>query len=123
MIEFIYHDGLNNTIAALEKRRFRNLRDAFHSLEKLCQLQFNPESPKQVIAPGKLHRRTQNDIWVIWKVELMVPKSGLRPNQSPRLWFVVSGSVIAFLCLATHIDNYDDNTMDRLAEERVTDIF
>ena len=122
MIEFLYHDGLQKEIAALE-RRFRNIREGLKSFERLCEVQFNPTDPKQIIAPAKLHRVTQNDIWSMWKVELVIPKSNLRPNQYPRMWFAVKGSVIAFLCISTHIDNYKDGAMDNLASVRVTDIF
>ena len=122
MIEFVYHDGLQKEIAALE-RRFRQLRDGFQRFELLCQVQFNPNDPKQVVAPAKLHRVTQNDLWTMWKVELVVPNSGLRPNQYPRVWFAVKGAVIAFLCVATHMDNYNDAEMDKLALVRLTDLF
>ncbi len=122
MIEFIYHDGIQKEIAAFE-RRFPHIRDGLSSFERLCEVQFNPTEPRQVVAPGKLHRLTQNDIWTIWKIELVVPKSNLRPNQYPRMWFAVKGAVIAFLCISTHIDNYKDSNMDRLAFSRVTDLF
>ena len=122
MIEFLYHDGLQKEIAALE-RRFRQLGDGFQRFELLCQVQFNPTDPKQVIAPAKLHRITQNDLWTMWKVELVVPNAGLRPNQYPRVWFAVRGAVIAFLCMGTHMDNYKDLEMDRLALARITDLF
>lgn len=122
MIEFIYHDGLQKEIAALE-RRFRHLKDGLKVFERLCEVQFNPTDPKQIIAPAKLHRVTQNDLWSMWKIELVVPKSNLRPNQYPRMWFAVKGSVIAFLCISTHIDNYSDNDMNDLALTRATGIF
>lgn len=122
MIEFLYHDGMQKEIAALE-RRFRNLRDSFERFELICQVQFNPTDPKQVIGPAKLHRVTQNDLWTMWKVELVVPKSNLRPNQYPRVWFAVKGAVIAFLCMGNHMDNYKDAEMDKLALTRLTDIF
>ena len=122
MIEFIYHDNIEKEIAAIE-RRFRNIRVGLSAFERLCQVQFNPINPKQVIAPAKLHRIFQNDIWTIWKIELVVPNSGLRPNQFPRMCFAVKGSVIALLCIVTHIDNYDDDEKTQLAKDRVSDIF
>lgn len=122
MIQFLYHKNLNKEIAAIE-RRFRTIRDGFSSFEKLCEVQFHPMNPRQVIAPAKLHRITQNDIWTLWKIELVVPNSGLRPNQWPRMWFAVKGAIIAFLCVSSHIDNYDDVEMDQLALSRVSDIF
>lgn len=123
MIEFLYHDAIRKEIAALE-RRFSNLRtEGFRRFELLCQKQFNPVRPEQVIGPGKLHRIKQNDIWTLWKVEMVVPNAGLRPNQYPRVWFGIKGSILVFLCIGTHIDNYDDGEMDRIALARLTDVF
>jgi hypothetical protein len=122
MLEFIYHNGMQKEIAAQE-RRFRHLKDGFGAFERLCEVQFNPTDPKQIIAPAKLHRVTQNDLWTMWKVELVVPKSGLRPNQFPRVWFAVKGAVIVFLCMSSHIENYKDAEMDRLAITRLSDVF
>lgn len=122
MMEFLYHDGFQKEIAALE-RRFRHLQDGLLAFQRLCEVQFNPAIPKQVIAPAKLHRVTQNNMWTMWKVELVVPNSGLRPNQCPRMWFAVKGINIAFLCISSHIDNYNDAQMDKIALSRVTYLF
>ena len=122
MMEFLYHDEIQKEIAAQE-RRFATIRDGFDAFERLCRVQFNPTNPQQVIAPAKLHRITQNNIWTLWKVELVVPKSGLRPNQWPRVWFAVKGKIIVFLCMVTHVDNYDDGEVNRVALNRVTDFF
>lgn len=121
MIEFLYHDGIQKEIATFE-RRFGNVRNGLKSFELLCEVQFHPTEPKQIIAPAKLHRLTQNSIWTMWKIELVVPKSNLRPNQYPRVWFVVKGAIIVLLCMATHIDNYNEQEMDRLARSRLTDL-
>lgn len=122
MIQFLYHDGIQKEITTLE-RRFRTIRNGLSSFERLCEVQFNPTSPQQVIAPAKLHRVSQNDVWTLWKIELVIPNSGLRPNQWPRMWFAVKGAIIAFLCLSSHIDNYNDEHMNRLALSRVSDFF
>lgn len=122
MIQFLYHDGIQKEIAVLE-RRFRNMRSGLSAFERLCEAQFNPTNPRQVIAPAKIHRVSQNDIWTLWKTELIVPNSGLRPNQWPRMWFAVKGAIIAFLCISSHIDNYNDERMNRLAMLRVSDFF
>lgn len=122
MIEFLYHDGIQKEIAALE-RRFRCIRDGLRAFERLCEVQFHPTDPKQVIAPAKLHRITQNDVWTMWKVELVIPDSGLRPNQYPRMWFAVKGAIITFLCIMTHVDNYKDAKMNRVALSRISDLF
>ncbi len=124
MIEFIYHDSLEREIDRLEKNKLRGLRqNGFKRFERLCAVQFHPTSPQQIIGPGKLHRVTQNDVWAMWKVELIVPNVGLKPNQYPRVWFAHKGAIIAFLCIATHMENYDNAAMKQLALERVSSIF
>ncbi len=120
MISFISHLSFEKEAAKL-KRRFSYLNKALESFKMLCEFQFHPLDPQQRIAPAKLHRVTQNDLWSIWKIELAVP--GLKPNQFPRIWFAVKGSNIAFLCIASHIDNYNDNQMNQAAIERINDIF
>jgi len=122
MIQFLYHDSIQKEIVALEKR-FRTIREGFFAFERLCEVQFNSINPRQVIAPKKLHRVTQNNIWTLWKVELIIPNSGLKPNQWPRLWFAVKGSIIVFLCIASHIDNHRDEEMNHLSLSRVADFF
>ena len=118
MIDFISHPKFEKEISALE-RRFNNTKEGLKSFERLCGVQFNPENPQRIIAPAKLHRIRQNDIWTLWKIELAV--KGLRSNQFPRMWFCVQGAKIGFLCIGTHIDNYND--MDNEALGRLTDIF
>ena len=123
MIEFRRHPVFEKEIATLKKRRLRFIEESLRGFQRLCEVHFHPTDPEARIDPGKLHRVTQNDIWTMWKIELAVIKSGLRPNQYPRMWFVVSGATIAFLCIADHIDNYKDKEMDSLAFSRVTDLF
>ncbi|MDO8499264.1 MAG: hypothetical protein Q7S66_01225 [bacterium] len=78
-------------------------------------------NPKQIITPAKLHRIKSFGNVTIWKIELSV--KNLRSNQCPRVWFAIQGATVAFLCVATHIDNHDDNTMGREAEKLVGSIF
>ena len=91
MVEFLYHDSIDKDVTALE-RRFRTIRQGFIVFERLCAVHFNPAELRQVIAPAKFHRITQNEMGTLWKIELVMPSSGLRPSQWPRLWFFVKGS-------------------------------
>jgi len=123
MIDFRRHDDFEKEIAALKKRRLRHVEESLGGFQNLCEFHFHPTNPQPRIHPGKLHRITQNNTWTMWKTELPIIKSGLRPNQYPRIWFAVSGTTIVFLCISTHIDNYNDKEMDQLALSRVTDLF
>ena len=119
MLNFICHPSFEKEFSKLKKRY--QLNKGMESFQRLCEFQFHPINPQQVIAPAKLHRVTQNSLWSIWKVELVVP--GIKPNQFPRMWFSVKGSTIVFLCIVSHIDNYKDNQINQEAVTRVTDIF
>lgn len=123
MIAFAFHQGFENEVATLEKKRMQFIRKSLEGFQQLCEFHFHPITPQQRIAPGKLHVVTQNSDWKIWKTELPIIHSGLRPNQYPRIWFAQSGATIAFLCIGSHTDNYDDGEMNRLALERVTEMF
>lgn len=122
MIEFRDHEGFLKETFEL-KRRFSQIEASLEHFKKLCESHFHPTNPQAKISPGKIHRVTQNDICTIWKTELPVIKANLRPNQYPRMWFAVARGIIVFLCIATHVDNYNNNEMDHLAISRVTDFF
>lgn len=120
MLNFIFHPHFEKEAASL-KRRFPYFDAGIESFKLICEKHFDPIKPQQVIAPGKLHRVKCFETCIIWKVELAV--KNLRPNQFPRIWFAVRGANLAFLCVATHMDNHDDNTMNREAESLVGSIF
>lgn len=120
MLSFIDHPCFNKEAAVLQ-RRLPKFIDGLKSFKRICEVHFNPTEPRQVIAPGKLHRIKVLDNYTIWKIELAV--ANLRPNQFPRIWFAIQGSTIVFLCSGAHMDNYNDEERDRVAEQLVTDIF
>ena len=101
-------------------KKFVTAKRDFEAVKKLLGTQFDPLNPKEIISPGKIHRVQQNAIWDLWKIEALV--EGLKPSQWPRIWFVVSGDSITFLCIGTHIGNYDNNEMDRIAISRIGDL-
>jgi len=120
---FRLHGDFKKEIVALEKRRLRFVRKSLDGFQELCKFHFHPTAPQPRIAPGKIHRIMQNNAWTMWKTELPILESGLRPNQYPRVWFAQSGDIIAFLCISSHIDNYNDEEMNQLALSRVSDFF
>lgn len=97
--------------------------DGIKKVKKLLSVQFNPLQPTEIIAPGKIHHVSGNATWDLWKVEVLVPNSGLRPSQWPRMWFSVSGETITLLAIVTHINNYETNDIDRLAICRLSEVF
>lgn len=120
MLNFLNHPSFEKEAAVLQ-RRFPKFTDGYESFKRICEVHFHPINPKQVIAPGKIHRVKDFENHTLWKVELVV--KNLRSSQFPRIWFAVKGSTLVFLCARTHIDNYNNNEVDRITESRVTDIF
>lgn len=123
MLNYYSHSSFKKETAKLKRGRFISIEKAIEDFKRLAEVQFHPLNPRQVITPAKLHRVTQNAVWSIWKIELVIPKSGLKPNQFPRMWFAIKGQEVALLIIVSHTDGYDNNKMDRLAAERVNDIF
>lgn len=119
MLNFFNHSKFEKEAADIQ-RRFNSFEESFIAFKRICEVHFDPINPQQVIAPGKLHRIKNQDSCCIWKVEMAV--KNLKSNQSPRLWFALKGENLAFLCIKTHIDNYDNNEIDRIAELRINDI-
>ena len=114
------HPNFQKEYAKLARKQ-RGLDFGYQAAKKLLEQQFNPINPKAIITTGKLHRLTVYDSGVsFWKFEVMV--KGLRPGQWPRMWFAVNGTTITFLAVASHTDNYDNNTIDRLALSRYDEI-
>jgi hypothetical protein len=120
MLNFIYHSHFEKETAKL-RRRFPFFDSGLESFRLICEVHFDPINPKQVFAPAKLHRVKCFDNFTIWKIELAV--KNLRPNQFPRVWFAVHGATIAFLSVATHIDNYDDNKINQEVEMLASSFF
>lgn len=120
MINFISSPIFEKESAALQ-RRFSSFLDGLESFKRICSVHFDPDKPQQVIAPGKLHRVKDCDSYTIWKIEMVV--KNLKSNHFPRIWFAIKGSTIVFLCAKTHIDNYDNNEVDRLAHSISTNFF
>lgn len=121
-MNFLRHDQFSGELKQLVKK-YPGTTAGLSAVERLLEKQFDPTSPDEVIAPGKIHRIHQNAIWSLWKVEMAVPGSGLRPSQWPRMWFAVSGDKIVLLTIVSHTQNYDDNTIDKIAIERASDFF
>lgn len=121
-MNFLQHDDFASEFKKIAKK-VKALEDGLNKVKRLLEKQFDPTEPEEVIAPGKIHRVHQNTVWALWKLELVLPGSGLRPNQWPRVWFVVSGNKIVFVCIVSHVQNYDNNVVDRLALSRASDFF
>jgi hypothetical protein len=119
-IEFAEHDNFVKVFATFSKK-YPSTPKGLDDFKKIANIHFHPTQPQQVIGPGKIHRISQMETCVVWKVEMSV--SGLRKNQTPRVWFAIQGVNLVFLHLGTHIENYDDQECSQLALSLASDFF
>lgn len=121
-MNYIEHNNFPREVKAICKKH-PQLVKGLDAVKRLLDSQFDPVNPVEVIGPSKINRIIQTPVWTIWKVEVAIPNSGLRPSQWPRLWIVVSGDTAALLTIAMHSHNYDNATFENIAKNRATDIF
>ncbi|HLC49325.1 MAG TPA: hypothetical protein VJI96_03005 [Candidatus Andersenbacteria bacterium] len=114
---FIRHPGFEKEVKKFS-RKTTAFNEALATLERLLAVQFNPISPQIVITPKNLHRIAFSAEYELWKVNCVATK-GLRKSQMPRIYFARRGAEIFFLCMGTHIDNYDDGELKAIALSRI----
>jgi|CXWK01.1.fsa_nt_gi hypothetical protein len=119
MLNYIEHSVFQKEFKSFSGK-YRCDKDLEH-LRNLFNIHFDPQDPKPMFGPGKIHRLKDCATCVLWKVEMVV--RGLRKNQCPRIWFGLQGDTLAFLCIGTHIDNHNDFDLTQLAETLISDIF
>jgi len=113
------HSKFESEFKAIGKRN-KKLELGFEEAKRLLAVQFHPTQPLQVISPGKIHHLHTYEDFELWKLEMMVDL--LRPSQFPRVWFALHLRAITFLAIRSHVDNYDDNSVERQAAERFGEI-
>lgn len=52
----------------------------------------------------------------------IIPNSGLSRTQHPKSYFYKNKDIICFLCLNSHINNYKDSKLRKLAQQRLEEI-
>ena len=102
--------------------KHRTFPEALKSLRSILGKQFDPVEPILCITPNHLHNITSLAEYALWKVTCVVPDSGLRRSQMPRVYFALRASSIYFLHMCTHVENYDDAEAVRVAKDRATDL-
>lgn len=94
---------------------------ALKHLEKLLSVQFHLRTPQVVISKQNLRRVDKIGRGVyVYKVFMAV--RGLRRFQRPRIYFWLETNNICFLCMGTHIDNYNDAKLKKVAKKRIKEL-
>jgi len=93
---------------------------ALNELKKLLKKQFNNNSP-DVIGPKSIWRPPYTGDIDMWKVICAI--KGLKKKQSPKIYFFQHHkNIITFLCFGTHIQNYKDGELRKIAITRAKEI-
>lgn len=58
---------------------------------------------------------------VYW-IHLIIPNSGISRTQQPKSYFLKLDNHISFLCLNSHIHNYKDSKLRKIAKDRLSDM-
>ena len=119
-MQWLEHSAFTKEVKQLAKK-YKSANNAVKFAKRLIE-KWRDDPNDSPIDPGKIHLVTQNDEYEIWKYEMAVPNSGLRPNQWPRVWFAIEKDTLALLLLAVHTDNYDDNTKNNEASQRYEEL-
>jgi hypothetical protein len=62
------------------------------------------------------------DGFTVYWLHLVIPESGLSRTQHPKAYFLKIESHISFLCLNSHLQNYKDSKLRKVAQTRLEDI-
>lgn len=60
--------------------------------------------------------------FTVYWLHFVIPNSNVSRTQLPKAYFLKFGSHLSFLCLDTHIKNYKDSKLRKIAVKRVMEI-
>lgn len=117
---FSSHPGFGKEFSKFE-RKAPLAKLALKHLKKLLSVQFHPKTPTIVISKQNLRRVDKiGEGTHVYKVFMAV--RGLRRFQRPRIYFWLETNNICFLCMGTHMDNYDDAQLKKKAKKRIKEL-
>lgn len=117
-MRFVEHDAFLREAKKLAKKY--PIEASLRTAKFLLPQYFTASDKDPIISKDKIHRVSVKPGVELWKFEVFV--KGLRPNQWPRMWLVVSGDTIYLLALKTHTQDYDNNETDRIALARYKEL-
>ena len=93
---------------------------ALDELKRLLEKQFDNSSP-DIIGPNSIWQVPHTGDIDMWKV--ICATKGLKKSQSPRIYFLKHHkNIITFLCFGSHIKNYKDVELRKIAITRAKEM-
>jgi len=60
--------------------------------------------------------------YAVYFFHMIIPYSGLSKTQQPKCYLYKTDETISFLCLNSHVENYDDSKLRKIAKQRLAEI-
>ena len=89
-------------------------------IENLLDTHFCKKSP--MFTQKHLGLAQGFDGYPVYFLHMMIPNSGLSRTQQPKAYFFYNKTYLSFLCLGSHIENYKDSKLRKIALTRLVEI-
>lgn len=103
-----------------KKHGSNNSDEAIVNIERLLTKHFY----SQIISFTPKHLGMAQDFsgFTVYWTHLIIPNSGISRTQQPKSYFLKIDNHICFLCLDSHIQNYKDSKLRKIAKNRIKEI-
>ena len=108
--EFIEHHCGGNTTAT----------QTVDYIQNLLLKHFDQNS--QMFTSKHLGKAEGFDGFLVYWIHLVIPNSGLSRTQVPKAYFYKGHDSLSFLCLDSHLQNYKDAQLRKVARARLEEI-
>lgn len=89
-------------------------------LQNLLDKHFCEHSPQ--FTPKHLGQAEGFDGYLVYWFHMVIPNAGLSRTQNPKTYFLKNNDIISFLCLDSHLQNYKDEKLRKIAKKRLFEI-
>ncbi len=93
--------------------------ETMQNIERLLNTHFF--SPSKQFTPKHFGKAQGFGAYEMYWMHLIIPHARLKRTQLPKV-YVYRGKVMSFLCLDTHLTNYSDSKLRKLAMLRLSEV-
>lgn len=97
-----------------------SVEETISNIERLLVKHFHDKNVS--FTPKHLGMAQDFSGFTVYWLHMVIPNSDISRTQLPKAYFYKTDSHISFLCLGSHIQNYKDAKLRKIAEERLKEI-
>lgn len=119
---FLHHSqciGELDAFISLHGDSHISTQEAVRHIEKLLLIHFTKMTQ---FTPKHLGRAQGFGGYAVYWLHMIIPSCNLSRTQFPKVYFYKEDHHICFLCLDSHVDDYKDAKLRKLAETRLTEM-